>query len=110
MGTSRGVDAMSRERDDAREASKQELRPLPDKGVLFLEGDGDELAWPLADFLIEFPSESFEAGAAGKVREALNGGNGMSWVDKACARRCGIDADAKKAPAEAAAEDKKKKP
>ena len=61
------------------------------EGALFLRGDGDELGFPLEGFLAEFPSESFEAGAAGKVKEALNGGNGRSWIDRACARRCGIE-------------------
>lgn len=51
----------------------------------------------------EFPSESFEAGAAGKVKEALGGGSGRSWTDRACARRCGTEATVEdKKPAAAA--------
>lgn len=80
------------------------------EGVLFLRGDGDELGFPLEGFLTEFPSESFDAGAAGKVKDALNGGSGRFWVDKACARRCGIEVTAaeEKKPAAAAASEKKK--
>ena len=82
------------------------------EGVLFLRGDGDELAFPLEGFLTEFPTESFEAGAAGKVKDALNGGNGRSWVDRACARRCGIEvvAEEKKPAAAAGGAPEKKKP
>lgn len=78
----------------------------------FPQGDGDELGFPLEGFLTEFPSESFEAGAAGKVKDALNGGNGRSWIDKACSRRCGIDGAAgeEKKPAAAAGASEKKKP
>lgn len=83
------------------------------EGVLFLRGDGDELGFPLEGFLAEFPSESFEAGAAGRVREALSGGDGRSWIDRACARRCGIEgvmASEEKKPAAAGAPENKKKP
>ena len=66
----------------------------------------------LEGFLTEFPTESFEAGAAGKVKDALNGGNGRSWVDRACARRCGIEvvAEEKKPAAAAGGAPEKKKP
>lgn len=82
------------------------------EGVLFLKGDGDELGFPLEGFLAEFPTESFETGAAGKVQEALSGGNGRSWIDRACARRCGIEVVTEKKPAAAAAASasEKKKP
>ena len=78
--------------------------------MLFLKGDGDELGFPLEGFLTEFPTESFEAGASGKVKEALNGGNGRSWVDRACARRCGIEVVEEKKPVVAAASSAGKKP
>lgn len=57
------------------------------EGVLFLKNDGDDVAFPLEAFLTEFPGESFDAGAGGKIKDAL-GGNGRYWVDKACERRC----------------------
>jgi len=60
------------------------------EGVLFLRNDGDDVAFPLEAFLTEFPGESFDAGAGGKIRDALSGGNGRWWVDKVCERRCGI--------------------
>lgn len=70
------------------------------EGVLFLRNDGDDVSFGLHDFLAEFPGESFEAGAGGKLKDALNGGDGRYWVDKACERRCGVspkkDASAKK--------------
>lgn len=72
------------------------------EGVLFLRNDGDDVAFPLEAFLAEWPVESFDAGAAGKVRDALNGGNGRYFVDKVCARRCGIpEEEAAKKPAAA---------
>lgn len=68
--------------------------------VLVSRGDGGSLQFPMKSYLQSLGGESFARGTAGRVAAEL-GGDGGTWGDAACAKRCGLPAPAKPAPAPA---------